>query len=95
MAKRFHFECDFEDLGPDRLSYEAEGPPQETASAAVEDGVAVLYVNKGACRLLAEVFAKLALGTHAKGFHVHLRQNFDFEGPEMLRITLTSPNDPD
>ena len=90
MSKRLHFECDFDDLGPNRITYQTSGPPTETACTVVEDGTPVLYLNRGACKLLAEIFAKLALGTHADGFHLHLPKDFDSGEVEMLRIVITS-----
>jgi hypothetical protein len=90
MNKQLHFECDFDDLGPNRITYQMSGPPTETACTTVEDGTPVLYLNKGACKLLAEIFAKLALGSYSDGFHLHLRKNFAPEEVEMLRIIVAS-----
>jgi hypothetical protein len=67
-------------------------PPTEIACTTIEGGVPVLYVNKEACRLLAEIFARLALGTHRDGFHLHLRENFDSDASEMMRIVVDSQN---
>ena len=90
MSNRLHFQCDFDDLGPETIKYEVTGPPTETACTVIEDGTPVLYLNRGACKLLADIFAKLALGTYADGFHVHLRKNFDPDEIEMLRVVITS-----
>lgn len=92
MSKRLHFQCDFDDLGPGKITYQMIGPPTETACTTVEEGTPVLYLNQGACKLLAEIFAKLALGTYADGFHVHLRKNFDSDEIEMLRVVIASQN---
>lgn len=64
------------------------GSPDEKITAVVKDGMPVLYVNKGACKVLAEIFAKLALGSHSKGFHIHLHDDFDDKKKEILRIGL-------
>src|SRR5262245_4254218 len=90
MAKKLHFEFDFEDSGPNSINYNVSGPPSQIASTGVENGVPVLYVNKGACRFLAELFARLALGTHRDGFHLHLGENFDPDGEEMIRVVIDS-----
>ena len=89
MIKRLQFERDFEDQGPSRLTYEIASPDRANATVATEDGEAVLYLNEEACKVFAEIFAKLALGTYTQGFHLHVRENFDFDRAEILRISLT------
>ena len=91
MSKRLHFECDFDDLGPKRITYQMSGPPTETACTTVEDGTPVLYLNKGSCKLLAEIFAKLALGSYADGFHLHLKKNFDPD--ELVKLLIARGSD--
>jgi hypothetical protein len=75
-------------LGPSKITYRAIGSPDGKITTVVEDGMPVLYVNKGACKVLAEIFAKLALGSHSKGFHIHLHDNFDDKKKEILRIGI-------
>lgn len=93
MGTKLSYVCEFEDIGPSRISYEVSGPPGEQAVTTVEEQTPVLYVNKGACRVLAEIFAKLAVGSYKPGFHVHLHENFDSERKEMLRVVLAFAND--
>ncbi len=88
MSKELTFMCKFEDEGPSSITYKTTGPPTETACTTVEDGTPVLYLNKAACKLLAEIFAKLAMGNYADGFHLHLEKNFDPDEVEMLRIVI-------
>jgi len=90
MSTRRRFEFEFDDLGPANLTYDMTGAPVELLTTAIEDGFPVLYANRGACRLLAEIFAKLALGSHHDGFHLHLHEDFDPDKSEVLRITLSS-----
>ncbi len=94
MGDKLSFFCEFDDLGPSRISYEVAGPPLERASVRIEDQHPVLYVNKGACRVLAEIFAKLAMGSYRDGFHIHLAEDFDPDQQEMLRIVLTDEDKP-
>ena len=88
MSTKQHFVCEFEDLGPSEIRYEVTGPPVQRAMTTIEEQVPVLYLNKGACRLLAEIFAKLAMGSYSEGFHVHLGKDCDPEREEMLRVIL-------
>jgi hypothetical protein len=83
--KRFSLE--FDDDGPSSLSYEVDRAAH--FSSALDQGAPVLYVNRVAARVLATVFAKLALGSHQPGFHVHLEVDFDSESAEALRVILT------
>jgi hypothetical protein len=92
MAEKLRFEFEFDDTGPSNLQYEFEGPPNQKAEVAIEAGVPSLYISKDACKVLAQIFAKLALGSHSMGFHLHLRQDFDFDKAEILRIVLVSPD---
>lgn len=89
MTNKYRIVYEFEDLGPDRIAFAISDPPSEKMVATVEDGTTALYVNKPACRVLAEIFARLAEGSHSEGFHVHLHEDFDAVRPEVLRIALT------
>jgi hypothetical protein len=88
MSNKKTFTVEFEDLGPSTISYKVTGPPLEKITTTIEDQVPVLYANKGACSVLAEIFAKLAMGSHPKGFHVHLHENLDVDQKEILRVIL-------
>ena len=90
MNKILRFAIEFEDLGPSRIAYEVTSPPIERAATAIEEQLPALYVNKAACKVFAEVFAKLAVGSYSEGFHVHLYEDFDDSRKEMLRISLTN-----
>jgi len=93
MGTKLRFECEFEDQGPARIAYEISGHPIDKAEVRIEDQTSVLYCNKNACRVLAEVFAKLAIGSYKPGFHLHLKENFDSDDKEMLRIVLVPDDD--
>jgi len=38
--------------------------------------------------VLAQIFAKLTMGSHVDGFHLHLKENLDPDRGEMFRIIL-------
>ena len=84
MKKRFNIRFDNE--GPNALSYELG--TNARLQCTVENGVPVVWVNREGARVLAEIFAKLALGTHATGFHVHLGRDLDPDGPDVVRLAL-------
>ena len=84
MTKRFTYR--FEDEGPSTLSYQVGADAR--MECTVENGVNVIYINRRAAHVLATVFAKLALGSHTHGFHLHLERDLDPEKPEALRISL-------
>ncbi|HTV41720.1 MAG TPA: hypothetical protein VMF08_14150 [Candidatus Sulfotelmatobacter sp.] len=70
MAKTLNFRLKFEDTAPSRITYKVTG--REKAAVAVESEISVLYINKDASKLMAEIFAKLAMGSYPDGFHIHL-----------------------
>lgn len=85
MKKRFSLEFDIED--PATLTYETTDPSSERLEVSSEGETCVLYVNRGAARVFAEIFGKLALGEYKAGFHLHIPRNFDHdESRETLRI---------
>jgi len=86
MDRKLKFQFEFVDGGPRSLDYETTDG--DKASISIEDGVPVLYVNRSACRVLAQIFAKLAMGSHVDGFHLHLEENLDPDRGEMFRIIL-------
>ena len=73
---RNHFTPDYADEHDQRLEVEQE------------NGIAVLYVNRQACGLLARMFAKLSVGDYSPGFHLDLDRNFKFDDGEVLRVVL-------
>ncbi len=84
MQKRFTHE--FEDQGSGALTYEVTD--KDHLEVKVEDGLAVLYVNRQGAALLARIAAQMSLGSYEEGFHLHLERNFDPDEPEALRLVL-------
>jgi hypothetical protein len=88
MKRRFEFE--FEDQSSANvISFEYDDFVEEEINASLEDGVAVIFANRQAFLALAKVFAKIALSDYPKGFHLHLKKNFDADEEEILRVVLT------
>jgi hypothetical protein len=90
MNSRRRFVVEFDDLDSRSLTYTTSGPPIELLTTKSESGIPVVYASKGACRLLAETFDKLAFGNYSDGFHLHLEKDFDPDNAEVLRIILSS-----
>lgn len=87
MKKTFTFE--FEEEKANTLTYECSMAEDEKLSTSVENGVSTIYANRSALITLAKLLAKMALGSHAGGFHVHLHQDFNSELPDCLTVILT------
>lgn len=49
-------------------------------------GQAIISANPEGFMVLAKMFLKLALGNYCEGFHVHLGNNFDADGDDVLTI---------
>jgi len=87
-VKRFEF--DFEDEGPRELSYVASDTNCERLDISQESETSALYLNREAAQVLAEIFARLALGSYQPGFHLHIPRNFNDQDREVMRVTLVS-----
>jgi len=82
------FQYVFTDEAPRSLSFELDG--SETLVVDQQAIGTVVYANKSTCRVLAQIFAKLALGDYDSGFHVHLQRDFQEDSsPDVLTLVLT------
>ena len=90
MTKRFQFE--FEQDGPNRISFEYSPNADEKLAATSEGGVAALYLNRPGMLTLARTLIKMAEGDYKEGFHVHLRKDFNADLADCLTVVL-SPDD--
>ena len=88
MSEKRTFLIEFEDLGPSTISYKLGDPPLEKITTTIEGQLPVIYANKDACRVLAEIFAKLAMSSYPNGFHIHLHENLDDDQKEILLVGL-------
>lgn len=82
------FEHEIQDEGENVIALALE--PGQSGGVEVEQGVAVLYLNRAAARFLARLFAQIAEGRYTSGFHVHLGENYDPDAAESLRVVLES-----
>jgi hypothetical protein len=88
MKRRFEFE--FEDQSSaNAVSFEYDDFVEEEMNTSLENGVVAIFANRQAFLALAKVFIKIALCDYPKGFHLHLRKNFDADEEEILRVVLT------
>lgn len=90
MTKRFQFE--FEQEGPNRISFEYSPNADEKLGVTSENGTAALYLNRPGMLTLARTLIKMAEGSYKEGFHVHLRKDFNADLPDCLTVVL-SPDD--
>ena len=88
MIKRF--EVTFEDEGFDVLTYETSYPTCERLDVSFEQNMCCVYLDRGAARVLAGVFARLAMGSYERGFHLHLPKDFDHNNDDVIRIGLVN-----
>jgi hypothetical protein len=70
----------------DTIRFEHSG--DETISLQVIDGATYLFANRAGMVTLAKTLLKLGLSEYKSGFHVHLRENFDADAPEILCIAI-------
>jgi len=86
MKKTFTYE--FEEEKSNTLTYEYSQAEDERLSTSVENGVPTIYANSSALIMMARIFIKMASGSYANGFHVHLGQDFNFDLPDCLTVIL-------
>lgn len=70
------------------ISFEFDDITPESFKVNIEKGVPVIYANKTALKVLGNTFIKMYLSNYKIGFHTHLREDFDADLSESLRIVL-------
>lgn len=87
MNRRFEFE--FEDESErGTISFDYSESDDERLSVSIEEGVPVVYANRAALLVLAKTLIKMAVCGYPDGFHMHLKEDFDADKPEILRLIL-------
>jgi hypothetical protein len=87
MKKTFSFE--FEDKSSEnKMLFEYDEEIDEILDVSNVDGLCTVYANREAFMALAKVFARLALCEYKKGFHFHIRKNFDGDEDDIIAFTL-------
>lgn len=90
MIKKLEFEFNDESL-ENSISFEYDDSVDEVLSTSIDgSGIVTIYGNREAFMVLAKTFAKLALCDYKKGFHFHLREDFDGDKKDIIEITLVN-----
>lgn len=90
MKRAFTYE--FEDTSPKSIRLDYAGSEGETLKVGVSpDGGVTITVDPGAALVLARAFAQLATCGYPHGFHLHLREDFDADKPEIATLVLSKP----
>jgi hypothetical protein len=97
MKKVFHFEFDDESAAEsgskhDGITYACCATEDERLRIEVVDGVPFIFANGSGLLTLAKILIKIALSKYRDGFHVHLRQDFNADAPEVLTVGLSNLN---
>ena len=97
MKKLFRFE--FEDLSAkggnrkhDGIAYEHSRNEDEQFRIENVDGTPFLVANSSGLLMLAQIFAKMGLSEYKDGFHVHLREDFNGDSPDVLTVVVNNQN---
>ena len=89
------FEYNFEDESQkNTLSFDYDDSVDEKMKIVIEDDVPTIYADRAGLLCLAKTLIKMALCNYNEGFHVHLRDDFDGENSESLRIVLNNIQNP-
>jgi hypothetical protein len=91
MAKTT-FNYEFEQDQPNRISLDYSPEADEKLETATQGDSVVLFLNRPGMLTLARTLIKIAKGDYKKGFHVHLRKDFNADLPDRLTVIL-SPDD--
>jgi len=73
------------------ITFDYDDEAREQLDVQVEGDQVYLFANREGMVTLAKVLLKIAHGTYSKGFHVHLRKDFNADNPEVLTVGLTDP----
>ena len=90
MKRTFTFE--FEEEDTNTLTYECSFNEDEQLSTKLEDGMLTICANQSGFMTLAKIVAKMALGSHKNGFHLHIQENFHEDLPDCLTLLLLDTN---
>lgn len=70
------------------ITYEYVERSSEQLRVEHRDGVPYVIGNSEGLLALAKLLIKVSAGKHCGGFHLHLREDFDSDRAEVLRIML-------
>jgi hypothetical protein len=72
-----------------RITFDYDDAAREQFDVRAEGDQIYLFANSEGMITLAKLLLKIAHGTYSKGFHVHLRKDFNADNPEVLMVGLT------
>lgn len=71
-----------------QITFDYDEEAREQLDSQIEDSRPVVFMNREGMVTMAKLLLKMAHGSYSDGFHVHLRQNFNADEPEVLTIVL-------
>ncbi len=88
MKKSYLLEYE-DESSESKISFEYDENIEEALKVKFENGVPVVYANKTGLKLLGDTLTKMHFSNYTEGFHIHMREDFEADGPEVLRIVIT------
>jgi hypothetical protein len=87
IGQAFQFEVEKE-ARKKQIVFEYVERSDEQMRVEIVDGMPQIVANQAGMLALAKLLVTIGAGFHSEGFLLHLRQNFDGEQQEVLRLQL-------
>lgn len=87
IGQAFQFEVEKESRKK-QIVFEYVERSDEQMRVEIVDGMPQIVANQAGMLALAKLLVTIGAGFHSEGFLLHLRQNFDGEQQEVLRLQL-------
>ncbi len=91
IGQAFQFEVEKESRKK-QIVFEYVERSDEQMRVEIVDGMPQIVANQAGMLALAKLLVTIGAGFHSEGFLLHLRQNFDGEQQEVLRLQLEQTN---
>jgi hypothetical protein len=72
-----------------RITFDYDEEAREQFDVRADGDQIYLFANSEGMITLAKLLLKIAHGSYNKGFHVHLRKDFNADSPDVLTVGLT------
>ncbi len=92
IGQAFQFEVEKESRKK-QIVFEYVERSDEQMRVEIVDGMPQIVANQAGMLALAKLLVTIGAGFHSEGFLLHLRQNFDGEQQEVLRLQLEQSKD--
>jgi hypothetical protein len=92
IGQAFQFEVEKESRKK-QIVFEYVERSDEQMRVEIVDGMPQIVANQAGMLALAKLLVTIGAGFHSEGFLLHLRQNFDGEQQEVLRLQLEQTKD--